>query len=180
MQKMQRVGPEIKQILDKYKKYKMNDPRKAEQNKEIMAVYSREGINPVGGCIPMFLQFPIWFGLNRALSYAIELRHASWLWVQDLASKDPAPRRALHRGRRRDARRRGRHLHVSRLQDDAHGQHRSAAGANDEGDAHHDVRDVRLFSVCQRFGVVYSYQQFDRHLAAVVSEPDTPTSRPHR
>ncbi len=87
--KMQRVGPEIKQIQDKYKKYKMNDPRKAEMNKEVMAIYSREGINPIGGCLPMVLQFPIWFGLNRALSYAIELRHANWLWVRDLASKDP-------------------------------------------------------------------------------------------
>jgi YidC/Oxa1 family membrane protein insertase len=87
--KMQRVGPEIKQIQERYKKYKLNDPRKAEMNKEVMAVYSREGINPVGGCIPMLLQLPIWFGLNRALSYAIELRHASWLWVHDLASKDP-------------------------------------------------------------------------------------------
>jgi len=87
--KMQRVGPEIKQIQEKYKKYKMNDPRKAEMNKEVMAIYSREGINPVGGCLPMVLQFPIWFGLNRALSYAIELRHADWLWVRDLASKDP-------------------------------------------------------------------------------------------
>ena len=62
--KMQRVAPEIKQIQEKYKKYKMNDPRKAEMNKEVMAIYSREGINPVGGCIPMFLQLPIWFGLN--------------------------------------------------------------------------------------------------------------------
>ena len=87
--KMQRVGPEIKQIQEKYKKYKMNDPRKAEMNKEVMAIYSREGINPVGGCLPMVLQFPIWFGLNRALSYAIELRHANWFWVRDLASKDP-------------------------------------------------------------------------------------------
>ena len=87
--KMQRVGPEIKQIQERYKKYKMNDPRKAEMNKEVMAIYSREGINPIGGCLPMVLQFPIWFGLNRALSYAIELRHANWLWVHDLASKDP-------------------------------------------------------------------------------------------
>ena len=87
--KMQRVGPEIKQIQERYKKYKMNDPRKAEMNKEIMAIYSREGINPVGGCFQMFLQMPIWFGLNTALRYAIELRHASWLWVRDLASKDP-------------------------------------------------------------------------------------------
>lgn len=87
--KMQRVAPEIKQIQEKYKKYKMNDPRKAEMNKEVMAVYQREGINPVGGCFQMFLQMPIWFGLNTALRYAIELRHATWLWIHDLASKDP-------------------------------------------------------------------------------------------
>ncbi len=87
--KMQRVGPEIKQIQEKYKKYKMNDPRKAEMNKEVMAVYSREGINPVGGCFQMFLQMPIWFGLNSALRGTIELRHASWLWIHDLASADP-------------------------------------------------------------------------------------------
>jgi YidC/Oxa1 family membrane protein insertase len=87
--KMQRVGPEIKQIQEKYKKYKMNDPRKAEMNKEVMAIYSREGINPVGGCFQMFLQMPIWFGLNTALRNAIELRHASWMWIHDLASKDP-------------------------------------------------------------------------------------------
>jgi YidC/Oxa1 family membrane protein insertase len=67
----------------------MNDPRKAEMNKEVMAVYQREGINPVGGCFQMFLQMPIWFGLNTALRYAIELRHASWLWIHDLSSKDP-------------------------------------------------------------------------------------------
>ena len=87
--KMQRVAPEIKQIQEKYKKYKMNDPRKAEMQKEMMAIYQREGINPVGGCFQMFLQMPIWIGLNRALSYAIELRHTQWLWIRDLALKDP-------------------------------------------------------------------------------------------
>jgi len=73
---MQRVAPEIKQIQEKYKKYAMRDPRKAEMNKEVMAVYSREGINPVGGCIPQLLQMPIWFGLYRALQGTIEMRHA--------------------------------------------------------------------------------------------------------
>jgi YidC/Oxa1 family membrane protein insertase len=88
--KMQRVGPEIKQIQDRYKKYKMNDPRKAEMNKEVMAVYSREGINPVGGCIPQLLQMPIWFGLYRSLQGTIELRHAPWFgWITDLSAKDP-------------------------------------------------------------------------------------------
>jgi YidC/Oxa1 family membrane protein insertase len=87
--KMQRVAPEIKAIQEKYKKYSMRDPRKAEMNKEVMAVYSREGINPVGGCFQMFLQMPVWFGLNTALRYAIEMRHATWLWIVDLSSKDP-------------------------------------------------------------------------------------------
>jgi len=87
--KMQRVAPEIKAIQERYKKYKMNDPKKQEMNKEVMAIYSREGINPVGGCFQMFLQMPIWFGLNSALRGSIELRHAHWLWISDLASKDP-------------------------------------------------------------------------------------------
>jgi len=87
--KMQRVAPEIKAIQEKYKKYSMRDPRKAEMNKEVMAVYSREGINPMGGCFQMFLQMPVWFGLNTALRYAIEMRHATWLWITDLSSKDP-------------------------------------------------------------------------------------------
>ena len=87
--KMQRVAPEIKAIQERYKKYKLNDPKKQEMNKEVMAIYSREGINPVGGCFQMFLQMPIWFGLNSALRGSIELRHAHWLWISDLASKDP-------------------------------------------------------------------------------------------
>jgi YidC/Oxa1 family membrane protein insertase len=88
--KMQRVAPEIKQIQEKYKKYSMRDPRKAEMNKEVMAIYSREGINPVGGCFQMFLQMPIWFGLNTVLRYAIEMRHARWFgWITDLSAKDP-------------------------------------------------------------------------------------------
>jgi YidC/Oxa1 family membrane protein insertase len=88
--KMQRVGPEIKAIQDKFKKYSMRDPRKAEMNKEVMAVYQREGINPVGGCFQMFLQMPIWFGLNTTLRFAIEMRHARWFgWITDLSARDP-------------------------------------------------------------------------------------------
>ncbi len=87
--KMQRVAPEIKAIQERYKKYKFNDPKKAEMNKEVMAVYQREGINIGGGCLPMLLQMPVWFGLNTALRGAIEMRHAQWLWITDLSSKDP-------------------------------------------------------------------------------------------
>ena len=90
MQKMQKVAPEIKSIQERYKKYSMRDPRKAEMNKEVMAVYSREGINPLGSCWPMLIQMPIWFGLYRMLANMIELRHAPWIgWVHDLSARDP-------------------------------------------------------------------------------------------
>src|SRR5437899_12676270 len=85
---MQRVAPEIKAIQEKYKKYSMRDPRKAEMNKEVMAIYQREGINPVGGCVQMFLHMPVWCGLNTALRFAIEMRHAPRLCVTDLSAKD--------------------------------------------------------------------------------------------
>jgi YidC/Oxa1 family membrane protein insertase len=90
MQKMQKVAPEIRAIQDRYKKYSLRDPRKQEMNKEVMAVYQREGINPMGGCLPMVLQMPIWFALYRMLNVTIELRHAPWLgWIHDLSARDP-------------------------------------------------------------------------------------------
>jgi YidC/Oxa1 family membrane protein insertase len=90
MQKMQKVAPEIRQIQDRYKKYSMSDPRKKKMNEEVMAVYSREGINPMGSCIPMLFQMPIWWALWRVLNGAIELRHAPWIWwIHDLSAKDP-------------------------------------------------------------------------------------------
>ncbi len=90
MMKMQKVSPEVKAIQDRYKKYSMRDPRKAEMNKEVMAVYSREGINPLGSCWPTVIQFPIWYGLYRMLAYTIELRHAPWFgWIHDLSTRDP-------------------------------------------------------------------------------------------
>ncbi len=90
MQKMQKVAPEVKAIQDKYKKYSMRDPRKAEMNKEVMAVYSREGINPLGSCWPTLIQMPIWFGLYRMLANTIELRHTPWFgWIHDLSAHDP-------------------------------------------------------------------------------------------
>jgi len=89
MQKMQKVGPEIKSIQERYKKYGLRDPRRQKMNEEVMAVYRREGINPMGSCWPMAVQMPIWFALYRMLNVAIELRHAPWLWIRDLSAKDP-------------------------------------------------------------------------------------------
>jgi YidC/Oxa1 family membrane protein insertase len=88
--KMQTVAPEIKSIQDRYKKYSMSDPRKKKMNEEVMAVYQREGINPVGSCLPMLVQLPILFAFYRTLTGAIELRHAPWIgWIHDLSARDP-------------------------------------------------------------------------------------------
>ena len=88
--KMQSVAPEIKSIQDRYKKYSMSDPRKKKMNEEVMAVYQREGINPVGSCLPMLVQLPILFAFYRTLTGAIELRHAPWIWwIHDLSARDP-------------------------------------------------------------------------------------------
>ena len=90
MQKMQKVAPEIRSIQDRYKKYSMNDPRKRKMNEEVMAIYSREGINPLRSCLPMLFQMPIWWALWRVLTGAIELRHAPWMgWIHDLSAMDP-------------------------------------------------------------------------------------------
>jgi len=93
MQDMQKIAPEMRQIQDKYKKYSMTDPRRKGQQDELAALYQREGINPLAqmsGCLPMFMQMPIWWALWRVLTGAIELRHAPWiLWVHDLSVRDP-------------------------------------------------------------------------------------------
>jgi YidC/Oxa1 family membrane protein insertase len=89
MLKMQRVAPQIKAIQEKYKKYSLRDPRKAEMNTEISELYKKEGVNPVGGCIPMLLPLFLLWPYYRMLTVAIDLRHANWLWIHDLSSADP-------------------------------------------------------------------------------------------
>jgi YidC/Oxa1 family membrane protein insertase len=89
--KMQKLAPQIKAINDRYKNVKINDPRKAEQNQEVMALYKKEGVNPVGGCLPMVIQLPFLYAFYRVLSIAIELRHAPWLWVTDLSGPETLP-----------------------------------------------------------------------------------------
>lgn len=93
--KMQRLQPQIKAINDKYKNIKLNDPKKQEQNEELMALYKREGVNPVGGCLPMILQLPFFYAFYRVLSVSIEMRGANWLWVHDLSQPETLPIRML-------------------------------------------------------------------------------------
>jgi YidC/Oxa1 family membrane protein insertase len=87
--KMQRIQPEMQQIKEKYKKYKATDPRRQDMNKEIMDLQRREGVNMFGGCLPMLIQYPLLYGFYEMLVNAIELRHAGWLWLHDLAAPDP-------------------------------------------------------------------------------------------
>lgn len=91
MLKMQRIAPQIKQIQEKYKKYSLRDPRKAAMNEEIGALYKKEGVNPVGGCLPLLIQMPFLFAYYRMLDTAIDLRHAHWLWIHDLSAAEPFP-----------------------------------------------------------------------------------------
>lgn len=87
--RMQRIQPQIKAITEKYKRYSITDPRRAEMQKEMSALYKKEGVNPVGGCFPLLLQMPFLIAFYSMLNNAIELRHASWLWIHDLSAPDP-------------------------------------------------------------------------------------------
>lgn len=87
--KMQKVQPQMKAIQEKYKRYSMTDPRRADMQKEMSELYKREGVNPVGGCFPMLLQMPFLIAFYSMLGNAIELRQGTWLWIKDLSSPDP-------------------------------------------------------------------------------------------
>ena len=82
MKAMQKLGPQMEKLKERY----ANDKEKL--NKEIMDLYKRNGVNPLGGCLPMALQFPVFIGLYNALSTPIELRHARFLWIPDLSRPD--------------------------------------------------------------------------------------------
>ncbi|HEV3038622.1 MAG TPA: membrane protein insertase YidC [Candidatus Angelobacter sp.] len=87
--KMQRIQPQIKAVNEKYKRYGITDPRRAGMQQEISELYKKEGVNPIGGCLPLLLQMPFLFAFYSMLGNAIELRQASWLWIHNLAAPDP-------------------------------------------------------------------------------------------
>jgi YidC/Oxa1 family membrane protein insertase len=90
MKKMQVLQPRIKEIQERYKKYKKTDPKRAEMNQEVMAVYKEHNVNPLGGCLPMLLQMPLLYAFYRLLTISIELRQAPFAgWLHDLSAKDP-------------------------------------------------------------------------------------------
>jgi len=83
MYKMKILAPKMKELKDKYGK----DPRKFQM--KTMELYKKEKVNPLGGCLPMLLQIPIFFSIYRVLVNAIELKGAGFLWIHDLSAMDP-------------------------------------------------------------------------------------------
>jgi len=88
MRKMQALQPQIKVINEKYSNVGLRDPRKAEQNQEVMALYKKHGVNPMGGCVPMLLQIPFFFAFYTVFTVSVEMRGATWLWVTDLSQPE--------------------------------------------------------------------------------------------
>jgi YidC/Oxa1 family membrane protein insertase len=89
--RMQRLQPQITAINAKYKGLSIRDPRKAQQNQEVMELYKKEGVNPLGGCLPMLIQLPLLYAFYKVLAVTIELRGAHWLWVTDLTQPEQLP-----------------------------------------------------------------------------------------
>jgi len=83
MRAMQKIQPEMAKIREKLA------DKPEEMNREIMELYKRHKVNPLGGCLPMVLQLPVFIGLYSALQHAIELRHAPFVgWITDLSAPD--------------------------------------------------------------------------------------------
>jgi len=82
--KMKKIQPELQALQKKYK----DDP--TAQQKEMMALYAREKVNPVTGCLPVLFQIPVFYSLTKLFTVTIEMRHAPFFgWIHDLSAKDP-------------------------------------------------------------------------------------------
>jgi YidC/Oxa1 family membrane protein insertase len=84
MASMRAIQPKVKAVQERY------GDDKQKQQQEIMALYKQEKVNPLAGCLPIFLQIPIFFALYKVLILAIEMRHQPFtLWIKDLSAQDP-------------------------------------------------------------------------------------------
>ena len=83
MYKLKELAPKMKEIQEKYKK----DPQKLQMH--MMKLYKEHGANPLGGCLPLLLQIPVFYGIYKLLLYSIELKGAEFLWIHDLSVMDP-------------------------------------------------------------------------------------------
>ena len=84
MQKLKEIAPKMKELQQKYK----GEPQKLQMH--MLDLYKKHGANPMGGCLPLLLQIPVFFAIYRVLFNAIELKGADWLlWITDLSVMDP-------------------------------------------------------------------------------------------
>jgi len=84
MSQMKKLQPEMMKLRERYE----NDKQKMQQ--ELMALYKREKVNPVSGCLPIVVQIPVFFALYKVLFVSIEMRHAPFFgWIKDLSAPDP-------------------------------------------------------------------------------------------
>jgi YidC/Oxa1 family membrane protein insertase len=84
MASMRAIQPKVKAVQERY------GDDKQKQQQEIMQLYKQEKVNPLAGCLPIFLQIPIFFALYKVLILAIEMRHQPFtLWIKDLSAQDP-------------------------------------------------------------------------------------------
>jgi YidC/Oxa1 family membrane protein insertase len=95
MRKMQQIQPELAKLNEKYKGVGMSDPRAAQKQQEMMDLYKRHGVNPMGGCVPLLIQLPFLWAFYKVLQVSIEMRHAEWLWVTDLSQPESLAIRLL-------------------------------------------------------------------------------------
>ena len=90
MVKMADLQPKVKAIRAKYKKAKSDIAQRRLMNEEMMKLYKEHGVNPAGGCLPMLIQLPVFWGVFRMLVVSVEFRHAPFaFWIQDLSVADP-------------------------------------------------------------------------------------------
>lgn len=91
--KMARLGPEMRQIQDRYRKVPLMDPKRQQMQEEVAALYARHGMSMgsqmMVGCLPLLLTMPFLFAFYRVLTVSVDLRGADYLWIPDLAQKDP-------------------------------------------------------------------------------------------
>ncbi|MEO0605530.1 MAG: YidC/Oxa1 family insertase periplasmic-domain containing protein, partial [Myxococcota bacterium] len=83
MQKMQRIQPTLNEIREKY----ADNPQ--EMNKKVFEVMQEHGVNPAAGCLPMFVQMPVWIALYNVLLTSVDLYHTEFLYLRDLTQPDP-------------------------------------------------------------------------------------------
>jgi YidC/Oxa1 family membrane protein insertase len=91
--KMAKLSPEMKAIQERYRKVPLMDPKRQQMQEEIAALYAKHGMSMgsqmMVGCLPLLLTMPFLFAFYRVLSVSVELRGAPFLWISDLAQKDP-------------------------------------------------------------------------------------------